>query len=838
RQLPKRAMVCFLGIRSSAGQDPHSTPVTLTEITATQPSTSHTVNAAIDHRATISQLCRRLLLVLLPLVLAVAWPVSQRLAGLGLDASTAVLLAGDARTSAAYEKLTKYVGDDLLVALLVEHDDVFSNEGAALLYDIGDALEDLPAVIDVKSLAHSRRPIRRGLSFDPREMFGAVPFIPRAETSASQWAELRSFTLAYPLARDVFVSLDGKLAVVMCQIERRDASVSAVLAVIEDVALRHEARSNGIHLLGFPFVEAEVAGQVGQDTVFFVVAAAMLTLLVLLVAFRSPWVLLTILLLEAVGTGLVFVLLQWNGATLNLYTGILVPLVAGVQLTFLTHFFVAAQQDARSGFSASVVLRSALSRVWKPSAIAAATTIVGLLSLTLCDVGLVRQFGAVGAQAVALVLLVSFGPGWIASRLWRSSADHSEARGLVSGSTSGPPAASAAMVRWHSWLGRHRLAILVFAVLLMILAIPGILSLRTDVRAVEYLAEDSPSRHALTLIDEDLGGMNFFALAVDTGRVRGMHSRESLEFLEQLRAYGEAQPAVTHVYAFSQIFSLLNQVWDGDDPASLRLPESNLRLALFSTAVSTYRLPLQSMLTDAESRVARVIVRSRDLGAAEYLALIDRFQQFAAEELPEGMSLKLEAGVHSLLAADRRMVASLVKSLASCLLAVAVTLVLLLRSWRLGLSVLVVNVLPLATILAVMGFSGLPLNSVTVMVSAVALGVAVDDAIHVVAALAAERRRLAALDEAQGHTLSPVDLQARQQGTIAAVYSAKVRPVAATSAILTGGFLLFLFSSFPPVADFGLLAALGLAVAMATVLVVLPLLLPRHSKSEPAGLQG
>lgn len=795
-----------------------------------------TVNTAPDPRATISQLCRRLLLVVLPLLLAAAWPVSERLAGLTLDASTAVLLAGDARTSAAYEKLTGYVGDDLLVALLVEHDDIFSDDGAALLYDIGDALQELPAVVDVKSLSHSRRPVAKGLSFDPREMFGSVTFIPREPTSPERWAELRRFTVAYPLAGDVFVSQDGELAVVMCQIELHDPSLRALLAVIEDVARRFEPRARAIHLLGFPFVEAEVAAQVRRDTAFFVVAAALLALLVLLLAFRSPWVLATVLLLEAIGTGLVFVLLEWNGATLNLYTGILVPLVAGVQLTFLTHLFVAAQQDARAGASAAAVLRSALGRVWRPSAIAAVTTIVGLLSLVTCDVGLVRQFGEVGAQAVVLVFAVSFGPAWIASRVWRGD-------GPTGSTVDGPgrevrvqaPQATAAMTRWHELLLRRRKTILISVLLLLGLAVPGVLALRTDVRAVEYLAEDSPSRMALNLVDQRLGGMNFFGLAVDTGRPGGLYERESLEFLEELRAFGEAQPAVTHVYAFSQIFALLNQVWEHDDPGAMRLPVSDARLALFSAAVATFRLPLQSVLQDAQARQARVIVRSRDLGAGAYLALIDRFQLFAEEALPEGLSLSLEAGVHSLLAADRRMVESLVTSLFSCLAAVALTLILLLRSWRLGCAVLVVNVLPLAAVLAVMGFSGLPLNSVTVMVSAVALGVAVDDAIHVVAALALERRRLAALAE---EAVGPPDTGAAataagaavvgHDGMVAAVLSAKLRPVAATSAILSGGFLLFLYSSFPPVADFGLLAALGLAVALGTVLIVLPVLLPRR----------
>jgi len=767
------------------------------------------VIAAPDPRATTARLCRQLLLLVLPLVALVAWPVAERLAGLQVDSSVAVLLAGDARTAAAYERLTRYVGDDLLVGLIVEHDELFSDEGAALLYDIGDALEAIPAITDVKSLSHSRRPVRKGLSFDPRQMFGSVTFVPREPTSPERWSELRRIALTYPLARDVFVSADGESAVIMCQIQRQVGSVDEVLAAIEEVVRRFEHRARDVHLLGFPFVEAEVASQVAQDTKLFVMAAAALTLLVLLIAFRSPWVLATMLLLEAVGTGLVFVLLEWNGATLNLYTGILVPLIAGVQLTVLTHFFAAVQQEARTGAPSAVVLRSAVDRVLGPSAIAAVTTAVGLLSLLACDVGLVRQFGSIGAQAVVLVSLVSLGPAWVASR-WGGRSE------LAGGVEHGKPAAAPGVVRWCGWLARHRAAIGIGVLALVILAVPGVLALRTDVRAVEYLAEDSSSRRALTHVDQRLGGMNFFGLAVDTGRPGGIYQREALEFLEELRAFGEAQPVVTHVYAFSQIFALLNQVWEQDLPGSLQLPSSDARLALFATALSSFRLPLQSVLQDKEARVARVVVRSRDVGAAEYLALIDRFHLFAEETAPEGMSLSLEAGVHSLLAADRRMVESLVTSLSSCLAVVALALVVLLRSVRLGAAVLAVNLLPLVTILAVMGLAGVPLNSVTVMVSAVALGVAVDDAIHVVAALAAERRRLAAVPGGSG---------AMAGGAMAAVLSAKLRPVAATSAILTGGFLLFLLSSFPPVASFGLLAALGLAVAFPTVLVVLPILL-------------
>lgn len=752
--------------------------------------------------AATARVCRRLLALLLPLALVVGLPVLPRLISLQLDASATVLLAGDARSSAAYERLTRYVGDDVLVGVLVQVDDLFSDEGAALLGELGDALAALPGVEDVKSLTHSRRPVLRpGFSLDPREMVELRPFLPRSPQSDAEWARLRELVLEYPLARDVFVAGDGRLAAVLVQVRQGEGSLDGLLDGVRAVVDAFAPRVAGLHLLGFPFVERELTDAVRADTRVFLTAAALLAVLVLALAFRSLWVVATILVAEALGVASVFALLELNGVTLNLYTGLLVPLVAGVQLTFLTHLFAAVQAGARAG--RTPLLPAALERVGQPSVVAALTTCVGLVSLTVCDVGLVRQFGAVGAQAVALVFLVSLGPPFLLARR----------EGRVDGAPPPLPAPRPAVARWVDRLARRRLPVLALALVILAVALVAARDVRTDVRAVEYLGPESPSRQALELLDGQLGGLNFFGLTLDSGRDGGLHELETLALLEELRRFGERQPGVTHVYAYSQVFALLNQVWERDAPGSLSLPDSQARVSLFAALVQAQRLPLQSVLVDAKARRAHVVVRSVDMPASSYLALIERLVAYAEEALPEGMTLSVQAGVHDLLAADARMVHSQIDSLALGLGAVLVCLVLLLRSLRLGLLVLAINLVPLAAILGVMGATGLPLNSVTVMVAAVALGVAVDDAIHVVAAYGRLRR---------GDGVAP------GSDPLAAVLGVRLRPVAATSAILTGGFLLLLPSSFPPVAHFGALTALGLALALGAVVVLLPALLGRR----------
>jgi uncharacterized protein len=94
------------------------------------------------------------------------------------------------------------------------------------------------------------------------------------------------------------------------------------------------------------------------------------------------------------------------------------------------------------------------------------------------------------------------------------------------------------------------------------------------------------------------------------------------------------------------------------------------------------------------------------------------------------------------------------------------------------------------------------------MVAAVCLGIAVDDSVHFITHWRDERQRGADPRQALRRTLD-----------------AKARPILCSSLVLIGVFLIFGLSSFPPVVDFGWLAAGSFSGALISVLVGLPVLL-------------
>ena len=449
----------------------------------------------------------------------------------------------------------------------------------------------------------------------------------------------------------------------------------------------------------------------------------------------------------------------------------------------------------------------ALRHVLRPSAIAALTTAIGLLSLMTCDVGLVRDFGWLGAQSVLVCFGVTFLPAGLLSRfLQRGRGGLPEQASLH---------ASDRTERWMSRLtpltsalARHRKLVLGLALALVIAALPGLTGVRTDLRAIEFLSPESTARQSMTALDAHMGGMNLFELEIDCGAPGGIQEPRSLVFLQDLERFAASIDGVTNVYGYAQIYAMLNQIWQRDAPGSRTVPTDPVAIAPIAMVVHNQDFLFGESIYDADRRRTTIFIRTRDMPARRYLSILEEIVAFAEANKPEGVSVGGKTGLHSVLESDRRIVGSQIRSLLVCVAAVFTTLCILWRSVRLAMVALLVNLPPLAVVLALHGYAKLPLNSVTVMVSSVVLGIAVDNGIHLLSFWAKERGRF---DDA-GVALSWV-------------LAHKLGPMACTTAVLVSGLSLFLWSNFPPLADFGTLSILALGTALISAVMVLPPLL-------------
>jgi predicted RND superfamily exporter protein len=546
-----------------------------------------------------------------------------------------------------------------------------------------------------------------------------------------------------------------------------------------------------VHVLSFPFLEVEGVAAVEQDIRRYGVWAAGLILLVLALTFRSPVIVFTVLLWEAVGMGLLVLSFHLLEQAVDVYTGILFPLIGGLQLTFVVHYICAFQREARR-VNPQEAARIALREVLAPSALAGLTSLAGLATLYLSDLPSLQAFGRVGMLAVILVFLGTFLlPVLVGFRKPRFAEGQED-----SGS---PPLRFGRKPAW---------CVLFLTAVGVVSLVPHIQRIRTDIRAVEFIRPGHPIRESVEVLNRDLGGTNIFQLQVHTGTPRGLQSLPVLEFLEELRAVAMSLDGVTDAYAYSQLYMGLNQIWQGGDRTTATLPTSPAMLGLFSRLLNASPLLFEDSFVNRDASSSILIIRSEDMPAQQYLHLLKTFLAEAERRVPEGITLEPLSGLHTILEGDRKVVQAQTQTLLRSMGIVALLLAGLWWSLRLAAVVLLANVPALVTIFGGMGLTGYPLNSVTVMVAAVILGIAVDDGIHLVGAYRGFIRQGMTPDVAAGTALKE-----------------KWRPMTCTSAILAVFLGLLIQTSFPPVAHFGVLGALGIAAAWVGALLLLPALL-------------
>jgi len=707
---------------------------------------------------------------------------------LNVDSSAKRLLASDPRSLESFEKIDELIPDTEMVLVALEIEDLFSNTGAQTIARASQQILSVNGCVDVKSLTHSGRPVRNGFSIDIEN------FIP-LQASPEQWEELETFTTQFPLSRNVMVSADARFAILLGVFKRPlpdHAAREAFRSEFMDAMQVIEAETTALHVLAFPFVEAEGVNTLLSDLSLYLITGSILIFLVLLITFRSLPIVMSVLLLEGIGVLILLGTFQVWQRPVDIYTGILFPLIGGLQLTFVVHYMSALQSSAKS-HTALQAARIAFRDVFPPSCIAALTTIVGLLTLAFADLPTLTDFGRIGASAVVGVFLFTFfiplffafGP-----RTSRpadpSSRPEAEAQKIL------------LPVRAAPWFF---LLALFFSVAMSL----GISRIRTDIRAVEFIKPGHPIRESIELLNQELGGTNIFQVRIDTGKPRGLQTLPILQYLEDLRAYAYTLDGMTDAYAYSQLYLALNQIWDGDPNPNGSLPDTPAKLMMFSQLINASPLLFKDSFVDDTAQSSLIILRSRDMPGKDYLALLENFMTYAESNAPEGVTLEPINGLHTILEGDRKIVSNQLKTLGLSAGLIGILLTILWRSPRYAFLVLLANVPALLTIFGMMGFTGYPMNSITIMVAAVILGIAVDDGIHLLSTFRHHKKR--------GHDSPRAASLALRQ---------KFKPMACTSCILAVFLGLLLLTSFPPVAHFGILSALSITAAFFGVVILLP----------------
>ena len=725
------------------------------------------------------------------------WQTTQ----VSIDTDPLTLLESDPRHLETYDRIQSLLNNDTVVVISVKSDRLFTQAGLDHIRAISNELAQQPGLIDVKSLTHSVKPVRKGLSFSME------PFVPVGTLSGEQIATIRQFSVTHSLVRNIMVSPDGRITLITATY-KRDLSTPALRQAfrneMKQLLKPFDSPDYRIQTISLPFIAEEISESFFLDLKLVLPGTALVILLVIGLTLRSFPCLVLLLLSEVTLVAILPGVLNLAGFSLSPYNLLLLPLLGAINLTMLTHQLIALRKTD-AGLPMDERFATMLRVVFRPSMFAAITTAIGLGSLAVSGVSQVRDFGISGMIGIGVIFAWNFGPGLsflrLGCRAWPSGIRlaSNDLRQQQIDSLFHRLGQAAMAKRWPA---------LVATTTLLLPALFAAGHLNLDIRAVRFLSPESPTRKMAEMMDARMGGINIVQLDFDTGKPNGINQLEFLRKMQSVQDFAEGTVRFSSTYSYASLMAMMNGIWTGDESGELSLPSNPLTLNLFVLALKATNYPFLQALCDETNQKAHLVLRTTDMASGEFVSLLKSVEQFAKDTMPEGVTVSAKAGLHTILQADREIVAAQLWSLVITIITMLTAMTVLWHSLKLAAVSLGISLVPLAVLTVLAASFEVPLNSVTVMVAALVLGISIDDAVHLVT-----------------HWI-----QLKKQGiepakALVESLEAKGPAILCTSLILIGFSVSLLWISFPPVQDFGWLSAAAYTAALAAVLFALPSLL-------------
>jgi len=293
----------------------------------------------------------------------------------------------------------------------------------------------------------------------------------------------------------------------------------------------------------------------------------------------------------------------------------------------------------------------------------------------------------------------------------------------------------------------------------------------------------------------------------------------ALNELRDIDMYLEHRPEVGVAFAITDLLQWTHGIVEETDADLLADPHARGLIAeyLFMFSGSGRSDMLASLVTE-DCSTARIGARLRVAGAGEQVALVGDLETFIGQHLDKRLSCRVTGAADRIARKIVLVIRSLTDSFGFTLLVIALLMLRLLRSLKAAILVMIPNIIPVLLTLGIMGAMGITLNFATVMITSIAIGIAVDDTIHF---LVRYRRELR----------SDPDQEKAIENTI--LHSG--RAMIFTSVAMAAGCGLFLLSDFAPSRSFGFLMVFTMMTALMADLFVLPYLVKAWKLKFPLG---
>ncbi|MEO6027422.1 MAG: MMPL family transporter [Candidatus Binatia bacterium] len=312
-------------------------------------------------------------------------------------------------------------------------------------------------------------------------------------------------------------------------------------------------------------------------------------------------------------------------------------------------------------------------------------------------------------------------------------------------------------------------------------------------------------------INERFAGTNTLVLLVEAPSEGGLEEPVVLRAIYDLERRLEKEPGVGSAISFVDYVKRVHGAMTSDDPNAGVVPAKRdlATQELFLYSLSGGDNDLDTMIDPTHTR-AKIRLLVHEDSTRYGLALLAKAQSIVAETFPHQYRVRYTGTLASTAAATEVMVHGKIRNIAQIAIITVVISAILLRSLVGGLLVAVPLALAVAVNFGVMGLLGIPLDTMTSAISAMAVGIGADYAMYF-------------LFRTREELVTEADLQTALERSLATSGKA----VLFVSSAVAFGYATLCLSGFAVHVQLGALVALAMLVSSGSALVVLPAIVAR-----------
>lgn len=702
-----------------------------------------------------------------------------------------------------YKDFKDRFGSDESIILIYKNQNLFSKEQLDLNRELTEELDSMPGVKSVVSLSSIQVPglvaVKKGFSI--KMEMGMVPLIPRNPDS---YDTLRQKITDQEIFVRNIISQDGKTTGIVIVPESKDIEVrKKMIQDIDKLVNSKRYASNHYSFFGSIPIIAESNRISGQETRNFLVFCIILIFALLLYYIRNLILALIPILASLFSVAWTFGIFSLTGHSTNMVAAMIPLIILVLNIALSVHILSRYQHYCLRMGSGRKAIILAINSVFKPCLYTSITTFVGFLAFLTSDMAPVKTAGLYTAIGILLSFGLSFTllpamMGYLKIKKSRRSAKLSHS--------------------WEKWAKlfsiftkTYKWHLIIVSSVIFVISIAGIFRIGFESDQIKYFKESNAVRKANNMADAWFDGI--YPVELIFTLPENIYKSENPEKYYGL--FDSLEHSIRKVEAVKGVHSplvFLNSIIpDKENKTGFsfdKISEKDMEQIRANDFLKTY--------LNEDGSHYRISVKTRWLNNEQTIALTESLDKVIDPMIEgSGINYYVTGLAPMYVRLNERLLGNQIRSFAFCFFLIFIILLFQFRKLYLALIGLIPNLLPVVTTLGIMGWLGISLDIATILIAAISLGIAVDDAIHFLTAYKQNR-------------LMHISMRLRIQKTLEKVG----RPITLTSILIISGFMIMVFSTYIPFIYFGIFLSLNIFLAFVFDLLLVPAILYVADKNK------